>query len=356
MTNIERLAPRILNLVDVSRWERQARLFAIVASRTWEGGAWTELGVPELLDYDEGDADRARWDLELLNRMAKRDHVLCRTAPRGHKPAWRIAGIGPQSVLHWRHVPWRAPRKNVLRELLGGWDAVSVGWASPLAAQGPNREAVESPGDAAMLRATRDFVASEPMPATREPMPNTRGKPNGPGESPDETDRTDAQHTAEEAEITTDTSLRVKDLNPYVFKGDARTDGRTEKPEEDVLAALEGATPFVLVGKPRAALLELAQDPLAPGPLVKWIRSRDWGGIRSPVLAVSLIVEHWESTGRAEAQRRYERQLELGRLAAGELTGDPGGSAPTLDVSEQLARLAEAKRMAGPIISDGLSS
>jgi hypothetical protein len=300
MTNTERLVPHILDLVDVTRWERQARLVAIVAARTWGGDSLTKLGVPQLMALGD-DEERAKWDLELLHRLAKRDRVLSEMTARGHPPAFCIAAQRPESILRWRHVPWSVPRSELLKHLLGAWEAVPVAWLTALAAQSPHLQGVESPGDATVLGPTRGNGPFAPRATPQGP----RATPRPPGGTPTPTE---SQATAGDGDGDGDTSssLPVKDLR--VVGQSLRTDGRTETDRTQgagLVEALEAATGLSLFGNPRRALVELCgREALAEDYLTGWVLSRDMKRYRVPSAVVRVVLEHWERIGFSNARRQ----------------------------------------------------
>jgi hypothetical protein len=315
MTNIERLVPHILDLVDRSRWERQARLVGIIAARTWEGECWTELGIPQLVALGDNE-ERARWDMELLGRLAARDRVLDRVGSRRHPQGWRLAGDGARSVLQWRHVPWAVPRRHVLKQLLGVWETANVGWVAALAAQSLNRGAVRPLGDKRPGSLSRVYVPCEPLPGPQAPPP----RPQFPGIM---AAATASQTTAENGNGAgpTSSSRSVKDpVTPSLPHAPAHAharqdEGGREGPEpttakgEKLIEALETATGLSISGWPRDALREACADELAEDYLVGWAGRRDLRRYRTATGLVRVLVEHWERIGRSNAVKQAAERV-----------------------------------------------
>ena len=344
MTNIERLVPHILNLVDETKWTRQTRLIALVAARTFLGNSLTQLGVAELLTYNEdGDEERARWDLVLLRRLA-RDHRVLEWYPRGgHPPAWAIAGEDANAVLGWRHVPWTVPRRHLVQEIQGAWLAAFVDPLAALAAQSPDLPTVEMPFRNWLAIPTREKVPQRPLASPREPL----ASPRFAGET---ALATASPPTGEEAVSGVDTSslsLIPPSLLSSPPKSDGGREGQGQQPRKGwkLIEALEKATPLVFTGWPRDRLLSVADEPLAAEYLCAWVEGHDLRRYRTATGVVRVMVEQWERTGRSNAEQRAARAAELERLGADEITGGPAGSTEQADLAEQVRRLAEAKRV-----------
>lgn len=308
--------PHVLNLVDVSRWERQARLVALVAARTQDGESWTEIGVDRLAQLLDESQETARWDLELMRRLALSDRVLAYAAMPRRAPAWRIAGTRLEAVLRWRHVPWRLPRGRLLEELIGAPWAAPVAWWAVGAGQSVAPWAVESPGDALALSATRENMPSEPPTAPREPPTAPRPEPIPPGQ-----DFVNGCTTAYGATVASDEaaggtasslSFKTPSLNPS-RRAKSREGGReAQQPPRPELSAAEAELLSALAaqghqvwGAPLGALLELVRsEPAALRELAAHAAHADLRRARTATAAVALLCDWWRMSGRAQTARR----------------------------------------------------
>ncbi len=365
MSNLERVVPQILDLIDLQRWARQGRLLALVASRTLAGDGWAELGAQRLGEvYGEGD-EAARWDLELLRRMARDDRVLLRAAVPRRAPLWRIAGEGPAAVLRWRHVPWRAARGDVVEALAVAWRAVPVAPWAVIPGQTVAPWAVGGCSGAITGELTRENMAQQPPTAPRQPPTAPRSPRKGPGQDfvNGFTTAYGATVGATVAGAPTSLSLRFKPLSlsggqdagreggessQAQAGGAGQTGGKLSADEAELLAALQ-ACGHVLWGAPRAELLHLARsEPGAARELCAYVQGADLRRVRTAVQVVGALRDWWEANGRKAAERReaVARAREAAERADGSDLGGLAGREPAA---------GEAQPTAGPGLAPVIS-
>jgi hypothetical protein len=178
MTNLPRLMPDIVDLTVENRWERRATLLRLVAIRTREGGdSWTSLGIGDLMRYGRT-YGQARWDHELLKRMATKDRILRRLSSRGagrRADLYRIRGESLEVLGEWRHVPWRGSAKSAMALLRAlEPDAVPSGMGAVFPGQSDALGAVTPPPEGSF---DVPLSVKEPRPSPDEPRPS----PKSPG-------------------------------------------------------------------------------------------------------------------------------------------------------------------------------
>lgn len=162
---------QILEHVDLERWERPAQMLRLVATLQ-EGPNPVPLGR-QLLEATGRTARQAKYDHEVLVRLAERDRVLMRWRGEGRRPdSWALA-----SIEKWRHVPWVTPRRDVLRAFLSPVPDEAVALWAKRAAQAvelgtdtPLLEALSKAGLSVNLRATTPRHRS-----TTPPLPGETG-------------------------------------------------------------------------------------------------------------------------------------------------------------------------------------
>ena len=311
MTPIPRPVPHILNLVDVRRWDRQARLLTIVAAETWEGNNPVLLGTTRLSELLEEPYPQARWDLELLHRLETHNRVLIGGHRGGHAPLWLFAGDGATAVLRWRHVPWLVPRRAILQHLLGALHAVPVALPPQHPGRPPFFYSQHPPVGRLRVDPTRDSVPPEPPAAPREQSATPQTPQEIPGRSP-----VNEAATVGGAEVESDPGCRdtallkgVKGFKDPVlpsFLKDGRTEGRTGRTTrqgQELLKTLEVATSLTFYGAPQDRLVALCEaHPAAEPALVAWVKNRDMSRYRVPSAVARVVVEHWERVGAPRAQ------------------------------------------------------
>lgn len=129
VTNIEKMVPAILDQVEIGKWERKAALLGLVASITWEGGSWAQVGRREIATSFGREDRAARYDLELMHRMAEEDRVLRHSGHHAGNAGlhlWRVDAVGPEALIQWRHVPWKTSRSEAIRRIRALCSAVTV--------------------------------------------------------------------------------------------------------------------------------------------------------------------------------------------------------------------------------------
>lgn len=323
MTNIERLVPHILNLVDVSRWETKARLLSLVAARTFEWeGTWAQLGAPDLAAFLDEPPERAACHLRTMREMATEDRVLDYRAGHGRRlPLWRVAGDGPEAVLRWRHVPWWAPRTEILAYLQVALDGVGVANNELIAAQSMSNNGAESPGDALVTGATRDFGP----PGHRSPPRQHRSPPRPPHGPPGQdfvngsTSPLPATPDAYESGPAGDPHLAFKDpyIDPLLLKGgcggargEEEEEGEAQRPKEPgrrlpgVVVEALAQRGHLVYGAAAAALAALVSTELEAVVMAELVASLPLANVRYAPVAAQLVAEAWERKGRQEAERR----------------------------------------------------
>lgn len=182
---IEPLIPRILEHVDLDHWDRPAQLVRLVAQL-----AVPPLPVPigrDLLEALDRSPRQAKYDHDVLVRLADRDDVLLRWRGRGRQAdAWRI---NPE-LARWRHVPWLTPRRTVLAAFFGPLpdEAVRL-WAKragPGVRLGTDPAPIEVPTPPpstlnVMASSARHMSTSAQSPGETPPQPvHKRTAPGGP--------------------------------------------------------------------------------------------------------------------------------------------------------------------------------
>lgn len=115
MPNMELLTRRVLEHVEVDRWQRPAALLQLLAHLAPDGQA-VPLRRSDLVSLDDRTLSGARHDQEWLLRLAA-NRVLYRWPARGPQPA--VWAVNPW-VDHWLHVPWLTSRKIVAGLVLQG--------------------------------------------------------------------------------------------------------------------------------------------------------------------------------------------------------------------------------------------
>lgn len=158
---------QVLEHIDLDRWERPAQMLRLIATLQ-EGPNPVPLGR-QLLEATGRSARQAKYDHEVLVRLADRDRVLMRWRGEGRRPdSWAVAPIEK-----WRHVPWITPRRDVLRafssplpdEAVALW-AKRAAQAVELGTDTPLLKALSASGLSVNLRATtpRHMSTTPPLP------------------------------------------------------------------------------------------------------------------------------------------------------------------------------------------------
>lgn len=147
--------PQLLEHIDVERWERPAQLLRLIDVLR-EGPNPVPLSRQIL--RAAGRTDRqAKYDHQVLVRLAERDRVLMRWRGSGRRPdSWQIA-----DPTRWRNVPWISRRRDVISAFCGlGPDEAVVLWtkraarAVGLGTNTPLLEALCEAGLSVNLRST----------------------------------------------------------------------------------------------------------------------------------------------------------------------------------------------------------
>lgn len=111
MANTQLLAVRVLEHVDVGRWERQSALVHLLAAQRGP----VIMRVREIEELLARTHDEARYDHRVLLRMVE-DRVVLRWPGKGPRPDLWLLNV---HVDQWRHVPWITPRRKVVALLFG---------------------------------------------------------------------------------------------------------------------------------------------------------------------------------------------------------------------------------------------
>ena len=153
---IEQVVPKLLEHVDIGRWQRPAALLRVVALLS-RPPCYVPLSPSVLVSLGRTPT-QAKYDHRVLVRLAE-DRVLRRAVGRGRTPdCW---AVNPD-VTHWEHIPWLTPRAVLVRELL----APLWGDADPLwgvrAGQSPDLW-----GDTPLISEVRRFLTSTLTPPDR---------------------------------------------------------------------------------------------------------------------------------------------------------------------------------------------
>lgn len=265
--SIAQALPQVLEHVDLTKWERPSELLRLIATLQ-EGPSPVPIGR-KFLEALGRTRREARYDHEVLVRLADRDRVLLRWRGEGRRPdSWAVAPLD-----RWRHVPWITPRRDVLAAFFSPLPDAAVALWTKRAAQAvalrtdtPLLEALQAAGLSVNLRSTTArHRSTTPQDAGETPL----------GSVHNATESGDSLHASRNLKIPSFLNERTKE------------DAELSQAAKAVIAAACDSHPDLrsIYGEPRQRIAQIVDD--QPQQLARFLAAArsssrgPWGVVRA---------------------------------------------------------------------------